>query len=87
MAQYATNEHQQRFGLPLAFAKGEDRNGENCLSKLSREAQFGSQLDGSSRNRGRANKTAESKARKRPNLPCAWHFALYRFANGSRNST
>ena len=24
------------------------------------------------------NKTAESKARKRPNLPCAWHFALYR---------
>ena len=33
------------------------------------------------------NKTAESKARKRPNLPCAWHFALYRFANGSRNST
>ena len=23
-------------------------------------------------------KSAESKARKRPNLPCAWHFALYR---------
>jgi hypothetical protein len=33
------------------------------------------------------NKTAESKAHKRPNLPCAWHFAFYRFANGSRNST
>ena len=26
------------------------------------------------------NKSAESKAHKRPNLPCAWHFALYRFA-------
>jgi hypothetical protein len=25
-------------------------------------------------------KSAESKAHKRPNLPCAWYFALYRFA-------
>ena len=24
------------------------------------------------------NKPAESKAHKRPNLPCAWHFAFYR---------
>src|SRR6476620_9097706 len=79
MAQYATNEHQQRFELPLPFAKGEDRDGENCLPAVSPGPQLGSQLDGSSRNRGRANKTAESKARRRPNLPCAWHFALYRF--------
>ena len=88
MAQYATNEHQQRFGLPLAFAKGEDRDGENCLSKLSRQAH---NLAHNSMDRrvteAAQNKTAESKARKRPNLPCAWHFALYRFANGSRNST
>src|SRR4029077_19194991 len=28
-----------------------------------------------------AAKSAESKAHKRPNLPCAWHFALYRFAD------
>jgi hypothetical protein len=31
-------------------------------------------------------KDAESKAHKRPNLPRTLHFALYRFANGSRNS-
>jgi hypothetical protein len=24
------------------------------------------------------NKTAQSKAHKRPNIPCAWHFAFYR---------
>jgi hypothetical protein len=28
----------------------------------------------------RAKKSAESKAHKRPNLPCAWYFALYRFS-------
>jgi len=29
---------------------------------------------------GDKQKGAESKAHKRPNLPCAWHFALCRFA-------
>jgi hypothetical protein len=70
------------------FAKGEDRDGENRLSTLSRQAP---NLAHNSMDRrvteAAQNKTAESKARKRPNLPCAWHFALYRFANGSRNST
>ena len=84
MAQYATNKHQHRFSLPFPFAKGD---GENCLPAVSPGPQLGSQLDRASRNRGRANKTAESKARRRPNLPCAWHFALYRLANRSRNST
>ena len=33
-------------------------------------------------------KAVESKAHKRPNLPCAWYFALYRFAKReSRYST
>jgi hypothetical protein len=55
MAQYATNEHQQRFRLPLAFAKEEDRDGENRLSNLSPQAtNLAHNFDRSSRNRGRA---------------------------------
>ena len=64
----------------LSLSQRERTETGRIVFQLSRQApKLGSQLDGSSRNRGRPNKTPESKARRRPNLPCAWHFALYRF--------
>ncbi len=53
-----------------------------CVTRLAGHAfvLFGEGAEKSGRGaRAPRQKSAESKAHRRPNLPCAWHFALYRF--------